>query len=240
VKATKTTPILLGLSAGLWALLCAATAQAGLVNAGFDTGSYPPWTESGENAVILNGPDIFESFSSTGGTAVSEAALEVFLGLAPGTLDGLGNGDVTEGSAIQQTFSLAPGESVSLLAAFLTAEATPDATFNDFAFLVVNGTVSELADTNSFFVPFNGTINGTAFNEVTPWISIFTSSISPPVIQITLALGVVDVGDTTVDSGLLVDTLEVNPPRVPEPGTWILVGGTGLAALAVTRRWRKT
>lgn len=157
---------------------------------------------------------------------VSDAELENFLGQPSGTIDGLGNGNATEGSAIKQNFSASAGQTVTLNWNFLTNEATPDTLYNDFAFVSVRplGGTSTLADTNSRF-PLLG--NNTRFNNETGY-NTFSYEI-PTTGTYTLGLGVVDVEDRVVSSGLLVDNVNVGTNGSFETGDfsgWETIGNT--------------
>ncbi|MEO0377884.1 MAG: PEP-CTERM sorting domain-containing protein [Cyanobacteria bacterium P01_A01_bin.17] len=163
--------------------------------------------------------------AATSATAqvVSDADIESFLGLTSGTIDGLGNGDATEGSAIKQTFSGTAGQTLTFDWNFLTNEVTPDPTFNDFAFISLfpDGS-STLADTNSRF-PLLG--NDISFNNETGFNAF--SFVLPDDGDYTLGLGVVDVGDTIVDSALLVDNLNLGTNGSFETGDfsgWETIG----------------
>ncbi|WP_299408196.1 PEP-CTERM sorting domain-containing protein [Acaryochloris sp. IP29b_bin.148] len=159
---------------------------------------------------------------------VSDAALENFVGQPSGTIDNLGNGDATEGSAIKQTFSASAGQTVTLDWNFLTNEATPNTLYNDFAFVSVRplGGTSTLADTNSRF-PLLG--NNARFNDETGY-NTFSYDI-PTTGTYTLGLGVVDVGDRVVNSGLLVDNVNVGTNGSFEAGDfsgWETIGNTSI------------
>lgn len=159
---------------------------------------------------------------------VSDTALENFLGQPSGTIDGLGNGNATEGSAIKQTFAASAGQTVTFDWNFLTNEATPNTPFNDFAFVSVRplGGTSTLADTNSRF-PLLG--NNAQFNDETGY-NTFSYEI-PTTGTYTLGLGVVDVGDTIVNSGLLVDNVNVGTNGSFETGDfsgWETIGNTSI------------
>jgi|GEM_PF-1494288 len=144
--------------------------------------------------------------SSSYAQVPSDAELEGFLEQTPGTLDGLGNGDATEGAAIRQTFVGTAGQTVTLDWNFLTNEAVPNTLYNDFSFISILplGGTSTLADTNSRF-PLLG--NNTNFNRETGFNTF--SYVLPADGPYTVGLGVVDVGDRVVNSGLLVDNVSV-------------------------------
>ncbi|MDV3352817.1 filamentous hemagglutinin N-terminal domain-containing protein [Leptothoe sp. LEGE 181152] len=84
----------------------------------------------------------------SGTNAVSQAQLETFLGLAPGSLDGLGSGDAVNGAGIRATFTAQAGDTVSFDWNFVTDQ-DPGLVFddNDFAVVVLSGTPTVLADT---------------------------------------------------------------------------------------------
>ena len=175
----------------------------------------------------------FEALLSTGGLTVPDSSLESFLGLARGSLDRLGNGDATSGSAIRQTFTGRAGDILTFDWNFLTNEFTPESLFNDFSFVSL-GLLSELADTR--FPIFLG--SPTPFNEETGFRT-FSFTI-PTTGTYVLGLGVTDVEDTTVDSGLLVDNVRLTP--VPEPTSTLGVlafGAFGASSLLKRKRQQK-
>jgi hypothetical protein len=221
------------------ALFLVSQAQAAIVNGGFETGNYTGWSTIGTNAVVNStfgtGPveGAFQSLSTTGARPgvrpASQSALETFLGLRAGTLDLFGNGNVFEGSAIKQTISMRTGETLSFSWNFLTDEFTPDPNFSDFAFfMALNGVVTELADTGfPVFVD-----SPSAFFEET---GFFTETLlNSSARTFTLGFGVVDVRDTILDSGLLIDAVRIGSVSVPEPGTLSLIA-IGLAGLGIWR-----
>ena len=200
-------------------------------NTGFETGAYPPWLTIGNNSVIdALGPiaspaGSFQSLSQTGGAGVvSASALEVFLGVSPGALSGLGNGTAVEGSAIRQTFAVAAGETVSFLWNFLTDEVKflgNVVNGNDFSFYVLDGAIVELADIEENFPLSFVPATGTGFARQTGFFTLNLFFATAGVH--TLAFGVVDEGNAVVNSGLLVDAAEV-PAAVPEPASLLLLG----------------
>ncbi|MEP0754983.1 hypothetical protein NDA03_22475 [Trichocoleus sp. Lan] len=170
-----------------------------------------------------------------------EETLEGFLGfstfLGDQSLYALATAEPIEGSAIKQTFKGSAGQKLSFSWNFLTNEAVeqpgvddftyPD--FNDFAFVSLqsdSGTqFFNLADTISKF-----SNSSSVFNKETGWQAF--SYILPASGEYTLGIGVVDVGDGTRISALVVDEAEaaVVPENTPTLG--ILLFGT---LAAVTR-----
>ncbi|MBE9213826.1 pre-peptidase C-terminal domain-containing protein [Plectonema cf. radiosum LEGE 06105] len=177
-------------------------------NGGFETGDFTAWGTIGDasiqtaefGAVPTQGD--FQALLTTGVGSVSDNTLESFLGLNSGDIDSIGNGDATEGSALQKTITVEAGDVLSFDFNFLTNEGTPTF-FNDFAFVfITSNTLSELADTNSFFE-----LSPTVFSEETDYDN-FTFEFSAGGTY-TVGIGVVDLQDTVVDSGLLVDDFKI-------------------------------
>ncbi len=190
-----------------------ASSTSIIENGSFETGDFQNWRTIGDTSIETDDLGIFPSdgnyqalltngYSDAGGSVV-DSDLEEFLDLAPGSLDGLVGGDATEGSVIKQTFTVEAGDIVSFDWNFLTNEATPSSTFNDTAFLTVNGFTLELADTGATFVPAPDVDE---FNEQTDTQNL-TFSIATAGTY-TIGFGVVDVGDAIVDSALVIDNIQ--------------------------------
>lgn len=223
---------------------CISTAYADPLNSSFETGDLTDWetigvafadtdglgavpTDGTYQAVVTNEFDSFLSFEPAASVSFDE--IETFLGLAPFTLDGLGNGLVTNGSAIKQAFTAAAGDKLLFNWNFLTFEDPEEAlTFgtNDFAFITLTGPanlVGELADTQ--FVPTVPSF--TPFDLETGYL--FAEIVLPVAGDYTLGFGVVNVEDDFLDSGLLIDNVRLEA-AVPEPKsvTLLLLGGIAL------------
>ncbi len=200
------------LVAGVLSFAGVQSSQAAIINGSFEDG-FTGWETIGNNKIRTenfgSGPTDGnkQSLSLTSGDAVGQRKLESFLGLESRSLDWLGNGNATEGSAIKQTFTASAGDVISFDYNFLTNEDTPSSYYNDFAFVTLTG-VGELADTNSSTVT-----SLTSFDEETGFAT-FTQTIEVSGTY-TLGIGVVDSGDKKVKSGILVD----NVKQVPEPLT---------------------
>jgi subtilisin family serine protease len=180
-----------------------------LPNGNFETGNFTNWETIGvaniETSSFGSGPVEGTSQALLSNTigAVSDANLETFLGLTPGSLDGLGNGNATEGSALKRTITVSAGDQLTFDWNFLTSEGTPSS-FNDFAFISIGTTDSStLASTNSSFVP-----SSTIFPSETGF-GTFSHTFTTGGTY-TLGLGVLDVADTIADSGLLIDNVSFN------------------------------
>lgn len=118
---------------------------------------------------------------------------------------------VPQGSVIKQVlFSVNTGDIITFGFNFLTNENTPDSTFNDKAIIVsLNGIVIQLADTFSPFIPSAGDFDQQTGDQYSSQnVAITTTSF-------TLCFVVLDVGNTVVDSGLLIDRGDVCPTVRP-------------------------
>ena len=181
------------------------------INLSFETGDFQDFDTIGVASIetadfgVTPTDGEFQALITNSFGSVSDAELETFLGLNKGEIDSLGNGDATQGSAIQ----LAPipveaGQVLFFNWNFLTNEGT--AGVNDFAFVFIES-LSKLADINSSFV-----FSSSQFNEETGYQNFFFES--PIDATLTVNLGVVDVSDRVVDSGLLIDNFQIITPVV--------------------------
>jgi hypothetical protein len=150
------------------------------------------------------------------GTQLFEPGLAPFLAANPLDFD-LNEGFAYEGSAIKQTFNVLAGEQLSVDFWFgLLTEETELLSFNDFAFITVNGIVELVASISDPSRTGSFTHN-------------FTNS-GP----VTVGFGVVDINDVAGVSEFRIDNISVS--AVPEPETYaMLLAGLGLVG-AFTRR----
>ncbi|NEO88647.1 MAG: hypothetical protein F6J87_31120 [Spirulina sp. SIO3F2] len=180
-------------------------------NGSFETGDFSAWQGLGTTTVRTASYGAtptdgnFQALLTNQGSGITDTTIAAFLGLAPGQLDGLGNGNATAGSAIKQTVTVSAGTQMTLNWNFLTNEGTPTV-YNDFAFVAIAGTngtatVETLANTNSSFQ-----FSSTPFGEETGY-QTFSHTFTEAGTY-TLGLGVMDVRDTVVDSGVLLDAIE--------------------------------
>lgn len=192
-----------------------------------------------------NGSEIY------GGNAVpvtfitGNDSLEGFLGLSTffgeRSLRDIATAEPIEGAAIQQTITASAGQTISFSWNFLTDESTGQAAqddntypgLNDFAFAAIRSEsdhkLFSLADTISDF-----TNSSTAFGKETGYRNF--SYTVPTTGDYTLGIGVVDVGEGTRISALLVDDVRA----VPEPSSTLgmLLLGVG-CTLSILKRKQK-
>ncbi|NES23854.1 MAG: hypothetical protein F6K41_34295, partial [Symploca sp. SIO3E6] len=184
---------------------------------GFESGDFTDWTTIGETSVETadfgSGPTegTFQALVTSGGVSVTDANLETFLEAAGGSLDDLGIGDATEGSAIQITFVAEAGDTLSFDWNFLTDELDQAAIFNDFSFLTLTSPSGETS--TSIITTRSSTPVGTGVAGFDGETGFQTSSI--PISAngtYTIGIGVVDVADAVVDSAILVDNVSITTP----------------------------
>ncbi len=180
-------------------------------------------TDGESQALITNG------FSDAGGS-VEESDLSEFLDLTSGSLDALLEGNATEGSGIKQTFTAQAGDILEFDYRLLTNEATPSATFNDSAFFALGKSVDnpldqpvddvignpvrnfglELGDTSdTTFSQNNGDDNQPVegYSEATDGKTVRVAISEAGTYE--LGFGIVDLSDSIVDSGLLLDDVKL-------------------------------
>ncbi|MGF1481177.1 MAG: hypothetical protein ACFB4I_17115 [Cyanophyceae cyanobacterium] len=193
------------------------TSNSFLVNSGFETGDFTGWNTLGqtsiENFLFSNSQGtegLYQALLTTGQNAVPASSLEAFLGLAANGLRELGNGEAIEGSAILQEFTAQAGDILTFDFNFLTDEQVPEQVFNDFAFVSVTS-LSKLAD--AYSSPFMSSLS--SFESETGY-GTFSFTV-PASGTYELGLGVTDVEDDAVNSGLLVDNVQLTRTSVPEP-----------------------
>ena len=151
------------------------------------------------------------------GIAVTVSNLEAFLGLPAGNLDDLSTATVIEGSTLKRTFTAQAGDTVFFDWNFFTNENThldepdfpPSFDYNDLAFVSIFLVALPedsilLADSIWTFV-----LSPTNFFAETGFDTF--SFTLPTTGTYTLGIGVADVGDQKVPSGLLVDNVLLVP-----------------------------
>lgn len=177
---------------------------------------------------------------NTGGTRVSRAALETFLGVTNNSLNTFENslsasgGNVFSGSAIQTSFTTTTaGDALFFDWQFVSQEdGNFGSDFNDLAFYHLSGpggtsTFGLLSDINSSTQALANLVIGAGpdppagdFNLDNATAYTQTGLALGAAGSYTISFGVVNVGDdfTEYPSGLFVDFVHV----VPEPSTWLM------------------
>ncbi len=180
----------------------------------FETGTFNNWRTIGDTSIeteeIGIAPTDGESqalittgFSDSGGS-VEESDLSQFLGLS--SVDPLLDGNTTEGSGIKQTFTAQAGDILEFDYRFLTSEATPSGTFNDSAFFSLGNFALEIGDTSD--PTFSSVPEVEGFSEVTDSKTIKIGISNAGTYD--LGFGIVDLTDSIVDSGILIDDVKVS------------------------------
>ena len=139
------------------------------------------------------------------------------------------NTNLTEGSALTLNFTAKAGDTLRFDFNFLSYESPNNSLQNDFAFFSlrdssgVNNT-SILANTSNLTIIPNQALNNTGYQTVEYTLERSGSY--------SITLGVADVGDTKLDSFLLVDNVAIVPPPATITGTiWNDLNGNGAKSL---------
>jgi hypothetical protein len=216
-----------------WASIVATLpASAQVINPSFeDSPNFNGWTTTGSANIVTASfgktpPDglnqaLIDNDLTNGSVSVGD--LETALGLNSGTLTGLGQGTVTDGSAFQQTFTTLKPSVLSFRWDFLTSEDPNFSPNNDFAFITVNGqvtTLAQFADATVVlpFDPANPLPPPSTDEYLTETgYKTFTVALATPGPN-TIGFGVVNVQTNDIASALLVDNLSLTA-MAPEPGS---------------------
>jgi len=232
------------LSAALSALalaIGAGSAHAQVVNGQF--AGLAGWATAGDAAAVANrlvltnawsdGSDDLANHNVSGNDPLpaggGAGSLEDFVGVAGGAFDPDPASflQAVEGSAALQAFTLATGGRLSFQWDFGTTETSGDPSLADVGFVVIDGTVTRLANASDTSV-----VAGGSYAAQTGWQSWSTLLAAG---SHTLAFGVVDVGSAGASSALSVTGINVS--TVPESSTLAMLAvGLGLLGLARRRR----
>ena len=208
------------------------TSPTALSNPGFETGDLSNWLKVGDANIQTSGfnsgptEGTYQTLLTNGIGSVSDANLETSLGLSAGSLDGLGNGNATEGSVIKRTVTVTAGAKLTFDWNFLTGEGTPSS-FNDFGFVAIasdtaTDTINTLANTSNTFTP-----STTIFPKETGF-NTFSYTFTDPGTY-TIGVGVMDVTDSAVNSAVLVDNFSLTDSEGNFlPGSHTVEAGPGL------------
>ncbi|MGB7439681.1 MAG: filamentous hemagglutinin N-terminal domain-containing protein [Coleofasciculaceae cyanobacterium] len=197
----------------------------------FESGDFTDWTTIGnasiETAAFGSGPTegTFQGRVTSAGGSVGDANLETFLAAPAGSLDAVGNGNVTQGSAIQVTFAGQEGDTISFDWNFLTDELDQNARFNDFSFITLTAPGSPTSV--SVLTTRSSTPIGTGVAGFDGETGFQSSTIPLPANgNYTLGVGVVDIADQVVSSAVLIDNLALTTPA-PTSGAPVTLSAGG-------------
>jgi hypothetical protein len=148
-----------------------------------------------------------------GMTHLSLDDIASFLELSPSTIAALSSGEIDEGSAMKRTLDLMEGDTLTFRWSFATSEQLADPVYDDFAFVTLSsGSTLLLADTfTTGFIAQSG-----PFHQAhTPYrLFSYVATATGPV---TLGLGVMDVNDPGVTSGVFIDAVTVSSANTGQP-----------------------
>jgi hypothetical protein len=210
-----------------------------IINGSFEQGggSFTGWTTIGgvtiaSSSVTTPTSGSVQAFmDNVLSTAVSASLLSAFFNSV--ALPANTQGAATNGSGIEQTFTITEPTTLSFDYKYITAESIGSGW--DETFYYIDGRVVLLADPNTANVATLGTNGITAAgNSYVNGLPYKTVSITLGSGTHTIGFGVYNTGDTVVNTGLFVDNVLLG---VPEPGTVALLA-SGLAVLAGAG-WRR-
>ncbi len=164
-------------------------------NLGFEHGNFTGWQTIGSTSIGAGGApdgDFYAALNSDSGNWNDD--IEAFLGVNSAAIDGITNGNPTNGSAIKTTLALNAGDTVSFDWLFATSDYVPY--YDNSFFLTLNGSLQQLADVgivgsygNSGWQTHSFTVGVTGVYDI--------------------GFGVVNEGDSGVNSTLLIDHLNI-------------------------------
>ena len=185
--------------------------------------------------------DSNSNLNKSGVTPVNSSQLESFLGLPVTSLDPDYANFVTatEGSAMKQSFAVLAGDVMNVRYNLISndiASFAPGVGGTDSAYITINqgagATATRLAYSSAASSPASvGYTGQTLFQSFQ-----FTFANAG---LVTLGFAVVDVGDFTTSSALLIDGITITsiPAPVPEPSQWaMLFIGLGITVVGASRR----
>ncbi|ACK69192.1 Na-Ca exchanger/integrin-beta4 [Gloeothece citriformis PCC 7424] len=175
--------------------------------AGFEEGSLTNWNSRGNRSLktatfgVTPTEGNSQLLLTTGTGSITDTKLETFVGLNLAEFDNLINNNATEGSAIKRRLTVESGDILSFDWNFLTNQ-TSISLNTDFAFVSINNSLTKLADIDSQMVDSNSNF------EIETGYKTFTYQFTDSG-SFNVSVGVLDVGDTQINSGLLVDNFTI-------------------------------
>jgi hypothetical protein len=225
---TFTRTLVAAIALGVASITPALAQGTGVANGLFEQG-LNGWSAQGDVLVTGTNPTAVLTTASTAyeddapmpagsqnrsGTAAVDFFYAAHLGgVSIDALDAASGNFTFEGSAITQQLQATPGTTLTL--GFDWAFNSSDATFADLAFVAIDGNVYKLTDATTV-----------ASGQFSRQLTVGATG------QVSLAFGVVDVGDASGTSELRLD----NIAAVPEPSVYALLLGGLLVLSSLTRR----
>ena len=217
--------------------LCGLTAQADIVNGGFETGNTSGWSTLGNvgAATSVNfGVGTVNPYSGSYSALlntnnISAGTLAAQMGISEGTLEASNGGiNATNGSLLYQTVAATAGNSFQFNWNFVENDYVP---FDDWAFYAISYNGNPAVVTKFASLATVGPGSGTT---IAGWqtlnVNIGTSG------NYTFYFGVVNALDQILDSYLFVDGVTSAAPGVPDSGSTVALLGLVLVGFAAIRR----
>lgn len=180
----------------------------------FESGTLDRWNSFGDNEVTDSRFGIdptegdYQGLVTSGVESLSGQALEAAIAIPDHSLSRLGRGRATEGSAIQLAdVTVEAGDTLTFDWNFLSDEA-PNAFSKDFGFVAIGDQLIKLADASDPTLT-----NGGTFDYSTGYATFSYTFDADATLEI--SVGVVDVGSAALDSGLLIDDVQISSSANP-------------------------
>ena len=220
-------------------LTTSISAQAAIINGGFETGNLDNWSSSGSvsasagDSLVSPFDGSFSAKLTTQGTTA--AGLASIMGISEATLEASNGGiNATDGSLIYQSTYAEVGDSFTFNWNFVEKDYVP---YDDWAFygISLNGAAADITKFASLATVGPG--GGTTVNG---WESLTVNITATG--NYTFYFGIVNALDTALDSDLWIDgfsgTGSLDPNAIPEPAPLALMG-LGLVALSLSRKKKR-
>lgn len=216
-------------------------------NFGFEAGNLEGWESIGDvdirdaniqDFTVTPAEGGSQAYLYNGSITASISELETFLAIAPGTINSIAPGDAPiAGSALkrQLTLTSSAGSVLSFAFNFITSEIGVTPSYKDFAFVSLSPSqVATLADASATtFIPIPEN-----YNQQLGYRR-FSVNHSLAAGDYTLGFAVIEAGDASNPSALLVDDVQVVPVPWEPDGLGIGAALGGTSVVIILRRMRK-